>query len=142
MSLRKAKLADMCELLEIERLCFSLNSFSRKTIAYHVKNNLFMVFETDGIVAGYYTLSPLTKKKQRRIYSIAVSPECRGRGIGELLMLDMEKRSKAKTIILEVDETNEAAISLYKKCRYEVFGSYEKYYGQTDALRMRKIIKK
>jgi ribosomal protein S18 acetylase RimI-like enzyme len=50
-----------------------------------------------------------------------------------------EKRAKAKSIILEVDETNKAAISVYRKRGYETFGYYPGYYGKTGALRMKKV---
>ena len=31
---------------------------------------------------------------------------------------------------------------MYEKIGFEVFGRYENYYGSTDALRMKKVIKK
>lgn len=142
MLLRRARPSDAYFLLRVEELCFDDLAFSFRALAYHVKNNIVVVCEIDEAIAGYYVLSPLTKKKQRRLYSIGVHPDFRGHHIGYLLMMDLEKRSRARTLILEVDETNDAAIRLYKKCGYEVFGRYDKYYGSTDALRMRKLIKK
>ena len=62
--------------------------------------------------------------------------------VGVSLMKSAEKMSKARSIILEVDETNSPAQKMYEKIGFEVFGRYEKYYGSTDALRMKKIIKK
>lgn len=62
--------------------------------------------------------------------------------VGVALMKSAEKMSKARSIILEVDETNDSARKLYEKIGFEIFGRYDKYYGSTDALRMKKIIKK
>jgi ribosomal protein S18 acetylase RimI-like enzyme len=62
-------------------------------------------------------------------------------GVAQALMTEGEKKSKAKEIVLEVDETNQPAIILYYRNGYVEFGRYDKYYGKTDAIRMKKIIK-
>lgn len=140
MLIRRARKSDVDAILSIERASFEDNTFSRRACSYHIKNNLVLCAELDRVV-GYICFSPLTKNKRRRIYSIAVDITARKSGAGLALMTDGESKSRAREIYLEVDETNTAAIRLYEKLGYTIFGRYEKYYGLTDALRMKKVIK-
>lgn len=140
MIIRTARRRDLDEIYDVERLAFGDLAFSRRALTYHLANNLVICAEIEGFITGYICFSPLTKTKKRRIYSIAVHPSYRKNGIARELMLTGEKKSKAKTIVLEVDETNASAIRLYEKLGYLVFGRYRKYYGKTDALRMKKSI--
>jgi len=128
-------------ILEIERASFEDNMFSRRAVSYHIKNNLVLCAEDASQIVGYICLSPLTKNKIRRIYSIAVNPKHREKGIGEVLLKEAENKSKAKEIVLEVDETNSSAVVLYYRLGYVDFGRYVGYYGKTDAIRMKKVIK-
>lgn len=139
--IRKALNNDVDSILSIEETSFTENAFSRRSVSYHVAHNLVLCAEIDNRVIGYICLSPLTKTKKRRIYSIAVDPKSRKTGAGQALILEAEKKSRAKQIILEVDETNSSAIRLYERLGYIVFGRYYRYYGKTDALRMKKVIK-
>lgn len=139
--IRKVRPRDLNQIHEIEALAFGDSAFSRRALSYHIANNLIICVESDGHVAGYMCFSPLTKTKKRRIYSIAVHPSHRQKGLARSLMLEGERICKARQIHLEVDETNHAAISLYESLGYVVFGRYKKYYGRTDALRMRKSTK-
>lgn len=139
MTIRKTRLRDLHRIHEIECLAFGNSAFSKRALSYHIANNLVICVDIDGDIAGYLCFSPLTKTKKRRIYSIAVHPSHRKKGIAKSLMLEGERMSRAKQIHLEVDETNHVAIRLYESLGYEVFGRYKKYYGRTDALRMKKL---
>ena len=141
MLIRRAKKSDVDTLFEIETISFGDISFSKRALTYHIVNNLVLCAELDGKTVGYICFSPLTKNKKRRIYSIAVHPSARGQHIAEKLMLESESKSKAHTIYLEVDENNRPALYLYLKLGYTVFGTYPGYYGDSDALRMKKVIK-
>lgn len=140
MRLRRATRRDVDYLLEIERLSFKSTAFSRRAISYHVENNLVICAESKDKVIGYICMSPLTKTKRRRVYSIAVHPDHRKIGVAESLMMEAEQKSKSREIYLEVDETNAGAIKLYTGLGYKTFGRYVRYYGRTDALRMKKLI--
>lgn len=142
LNISRAVKSDSGRILEIERSSFSENGFSARAIKYHIEKNLTLVARVGSRICGYLVLSPLTKTKQRRVYSIAVDPEYRGVGVGVSLMKRAEKMSRARSIVLEVDETNISARNMYEKIGFEVFGRYENYYGSTDALRMKKVIKK
>lgn len=139
-TIRKARRSDFNSIHEVETLAFGDSAFSKRAMSYHIANNLVLCAEIDGLVIGYICFSPLTKTRKRRIYSIAVHASYRKHGVAKTLMLEGEVKSRAKTIILEVDETNIPAIRLYEKLGYTVFGRYHLYYGKTDALRMKKSI--
>ena len=78
---------------------------------------------------------------EAHISTIAVAPEYRGRGLGELLLAAMLKRSinrQGPYSVLGVRASNEVAQALYRKYRYEVVGRRRGYYRDDgeDALLM------
>lgn len=78
---------------------------------------------------------------EAHISTIAVAPVFRGRGLGELLLAAMLKRSiirKGEYSVLEVRASNEVAQSLYRKYGYEIVGRRRGYYRDDgeDALLM------
>lgn len=79
---------------------------------------------------------------EAELFRIGTLEEFRGRGIaGELLERLHEKmREKGATAcFLEVRSKNAAAISLYKKHGYEQISVRKGYYGDDDALIMKRI---
>ncbi len=101
-----------------------------------------IVAQLDAKIAGYvwaYT-QRFGAKKYGRIYSLAVKPEFRGRGIaGNLLsMVEQEMRLlNVDRLFLEVEEFNEEAIGLYIDAGFEVNGLLPGYYENGgNALKM------
>lgn len=75
------------------------------------------------------------------IHSLAVRKDYRRKGIAEKLVLDLLTQCQgrgAKTATLEVRQSNEPAINLYKKLLFNVEGYRKKYYidNGEDALIM------
>ena len=64
-----------------------------------------------------------------RLVNIALLPEFRSRGIGELLLkqLQAEAQTADKPLTLNVLKTNDRAVNLYKRCGFAVTGSDEFY---------------
>lgn len=65
------------------------------------------------------------------IIEIAVLPERRRFGLGHLLLsklCDMAKQAGASSMILDVAETNQAAIALYRKQHFAIIGRRNGYY--------------
>jgi ribosomal-protein-alanine N-acetyltransferase len=65
------------------------------------------------------------------ISTIAVHPDWRGRGLGELLLLtaiDQSARMKRGKVTLEVRPSNKIAQSLYQKYGFRFTGVHEGYY--------------
>lgn len=78
---------------------------------------------------------------EAHISTIAVHPELRGRGLGEVLLNGLLHRAIAlhgDYSVLEVRVSNESAKSLYLKYGYEVVGTRKDYYrdNNEDALLM------
>ncbi|MBT8377692.1 MAG: GNAT family N-acetyltransferase [Ignavibacteria bacterium] len=63
------------------------------------------------------------ENKRGHLSRIIVNPEYRGKGIGEIFcsgLINKAKQLKCKTISLNVDKDNQAAIGLYKKLGFIV----------------------
>ena len=54
----------------------------------------FLVLESDGVVAGCAALYPFPEEQAAELACLAVSREFRGRGFGDLLLAEAEKRGK------------------------------------------------
>ena len=75
------------------------------------------------------------------VNNVAVRQECRGRGLGSMLLqttLDQGRLRHAKIAQLEVRASNTAAQSLYERCGFAVVGRRKNYYRAPteDALLM------
>ena len=75
-----------------------------------------------------------------QIANIAVRADMRGQGLGRMLMqnlLELARNAGVKRITLEVKDTNERAVSLYKSLGFTVEGVRKRYYANRyDALVM------
>jgi ribosomal-protein-alanine N-acetyltransferase len=75
---------------------------------------------------------------EAEILNIAVDPDYRRRGIGSALLTALREQAQG-TIFLEVAETNNPAITLYRKHGWEAAGLREGYYdGIVNAVVMKK----
>ena len=77
------------------------------------------------------------------VANIAVATPYRGRGLGRLLLDRMHYTAKtlgATECFLEVRVSNVRAIGLYESCGYERYGIRARYYGNEDAILMRKTL--
>ena len=76
-----------------------------------------------------------------RIYSLAVDPACRGRGLAGILMMALARRAERRGchwLSLEVRASNEAALGLYAKLGFVVRTRLPGYYTPTEhGLRLR-----
>lgn len=86
--------------------------------------------------AGYWLVAG-----EAHISIIAVAPVWRGRGLGELLLLQMLAHALAagaELASLEVRESNKVAQALYRKYDFDIVGRRKGYYKDTgeDALLM------
>ncbi|MBA3531008.1 MAG: ribosomal protein S18-alanine N-acetyltransferase [Ardenticatenales bacterium] len=72
---------------------------------------------------------------EAHISTIAVDPEWRGMGLGELLLLDLIERAldlEAEMVTLEVRISNVAAQNLYLKYQFENVGRRKRYYRDNN----------
>ncbi len=93
---------------------------------------------TKGQLAGYGGLQVILD--EGHITTLAVAPEHRGQGLGELLLLRMTEEARRRGVLrltLEVRVSNYVAQNLYRKYGFEVEGRRLRYYGDgEDALIM------
>ena len=132
----------VAQVAELERLCFS-DPWSEKSVAEELTNPLsaWLVWVEDDQVLGY--VGSQTVLGETDMMNIAVSPECRRKGIGEALIAALIQQLKAREsrcLSLEVRGSNAAAIALYEKLGFHQVGRRPNYYRnpREDALILRK----
>lgn len=118
------------EAAELEKECFT-DPWSKEEMETALRNPAFHCLgETfDGVLASYVITS--TVSDECEILNIAVKPEYRRRGIGESLLskaLCRAEEKGAKTVWLEVRESNTPAIALYEKFGFSKVGTRKNYY--------------
>ncbi len=147
MECRDADITDLAALVSLENRAFSSDKLSKRQFQYWLKasNKVFLVaVSPDKRIVGYGLVIMRKGTRLARLYSIAIDPQCHGIGLGCRLLQELEQRTLAFEKLfmrLEVSKTNDAAIRLYKRMGYRVFGHYPHYYeDESDALRMQKAI--
>ncbi|MBM4423097.1 MAG: ribosomal-protein-alanine N-acetyltransferase [Chloroflexi bacterium] len=145
-------LADVPQVAAIDRLSFALPwselSYS-KELTENANAHFFVAVETEeggqwlgrasrNVIGfcGYWFIVD-----EAHISTIAVHPQWRGRGVGELLLTAMLRHALAQGAVmatLEVRESNAAARGLYRKYGFEVVGQRKHYYRDNgeDAILM------
>ncbi|MGA9574485.1 MAG: GNAT family N-acetyltransferase/peptidase C39 family protein [Lysobacterales bacterium] len=148
MPIRQAEDRDLDELVTLEEASFSADRLSRRRFQHWIKasNRVFLVVEKDRRVLAYGLVLLHKGTRLARLYSIAVSGQARGQGIGRELLLALEQAATEKgrlAMRLEVAKDNQSAIKLYQRMGYRSFGEYHDYYtDHGDALRMQKRIRR
>ncbi len=130
---------DIDEILNISRLSFK-TPWSRESLIKELTDNSFaryVVAKKDGLILGYGGLWIIVD--EAHVTNIAVHPEYRGTGIGNMLMdamIDICKLELVIGITLEVRASNIAAKNLYKKFGFVQEGMRKGYYedNNEDAL--------
>lgn len=82
------------------------------------------IFETKGEIQGYGMLAKSFSTEFGKPYiwieDIYIKDEYRGLGIGSLFLNFVEEKYPNSLLRLEVEEENERAVNVYKKCGYEI----------------------
>jgi ribosomal protein S18 acetylase RimI-like enzyme len=145
---RPAERQDIDALLDIEQRCFTSDRLTRRRFVHWQKarNGILLVCVDDTGMLGYGLVILHKGTRLSRLYSLAVSPDARGKGVAKHLLSQLETDTAARERLymrLEVAKTNTGAIGLYESMGYRVFDEYHDYYeDHTDALRMQKLIRK
>ena len=131
------RIQDLDEVMRIEALSFS-NPWSRQQFVDEIERNPLStptVLKKSGReqeVAGYCVCWVVAG--ELHINNIAINPQDRGQGNGEILMqwaLDFGRMSGCRRAVLEVRVTNEKAIRLYQRLGFETLGVAPSYYEDT-----------
>ena len=142
MEIRKMTEADISQLANLEKLCFS-DPWSESAFRYELRNplSLWLVAVDGDTVAGY--VGSQTVMGEADMMNIAVSPAYRRRGIGERLVIELVQMldaAQAYSLTLEVRVSNAPAIALYEKLGFVQVGRRPGYYRnpKEDAYILRK----
>ncbi|MFQ3217764.1 MAG: ribosomal protein S18 acetylase RimI-like enzyme [Paraglaciecola sp.] len=149
LALRRAKASDLAQLVILENASFESDRLSQRRFKHWLKasasHRVFLVATQGGKLLAYGLVIMRKGTRLARLYSIAVSDDARGLGIGRKLLVALEQQTLAQDklfIRLEVASNNQAAVHLYQSLGYRTFGTYANYYqGTIDALRMQKPIR-
>lgn len=140
-SVTRLGVSDIQDLMDLESRCFDYH-WSREQFLLGLEKEAFQVLgiRMKGVLVAYIAFSIIVDEME--ILNLAVLPEYRRQGLAEKLLSSSFKMCVAfgvKKSFLDVKESNEAALRLYRKFGYKQYGVRKKYYPDTreDALLFR-----
>ncbi len=145
-TVRKAARGDLDALVRIEDRCFETDRITRRSFRYLLSraNAVTLVDEEQGRIRGYTMILFNSGTSLARLYSFAVDPDFRGRGVARGLLEagdQAAREAECVSIRLEVRKDNTAAIRLFESAGYRRFGAYDDYYeDHMGALRYEKSL--
>ncbi|MDP1774282.1 MAG: N-acetyltransferase, partial [Methylobacter sp.] len=143
--IRPALLADLDQLVALEKTCFDTDQLSRRSFKHWIsaEHRALLVAEQTiesgrtgslpvatlppSMAVGYVLIIYHPGTRLARVYSLAVAPTQRGTGVAKLLMSAGEQAATDAGRLylrLEVSVDNTAAIKLYESLGYQKFGIY------------------
>ncbi|MCP5326014.1 MAG: GNAT family N-acetyltransferase/peptidase C39 family protein [Oceanospirillaceae bacterium] len=138
---------DIDALVALEDICFQGDKLSRRSFKRFCKQehgNLWVHYEK-GVLLAYVLVLFNQGTSMARVYSLAVHPICRGRGVARQMMLFAEQATLDAGfpfIRLEVRSDNKAAQALYQQLNYHIIQKVKGYYEDgADGLRMEKALR-
>lgn len=146
--IRKARLSDLTQLVEVEEACFNYDQLSRRSFHWMIKHahSIFLVLEHETKIVGYGLVLINSGTSLARLYSICTLKEYQGLGLASRLLTALEERAAddedCAYLRLEVKATNRGAIKLYEKMGYVKFTEKKNYYEDgTTALCFEKRVR-
>jgi ribosomal protein S18 acetylase RimI-like enzyme len=143
-TIRPATVADIPALVALENRAFAGDWVSPRSFRHLLtRGHAATLVEMEGAaLRGYATLLFNRASSVARLYSFAVAPEHRGKGLAKALLAEAERAALEHDCVfmrLEVRRDNAEARSLYRKAGYREFGAFADYYDDhMDAVRMEK----
>lgn len=142
--MRKMTVDDLATVMEIDRLSFS-TPWSERSFRSELNNNPAACLRVAEVqmkaprIVGFVGIWMLVD--EAHISTLAVHPDLRGQGIGGVLLRDAIEQAvglHASLVTLEVRQSNQNAIHLYRKHGFETVGRRVRYYrdNQEDAILM------
>lgn len=141
--IRRATLADISSLVDLENRSFRTDLLTRRSFRYLLTRataETLVVVEPDDRVLGYVMTLFHRSTSLSRLYSIAVDPERRGQGLGWKLLqtaIAGARQRGAAYMRLEVRADDEPTQAFYRRAGFRKFGTHADYYEDgMDAVRM------
>jgi ribosomal protein S18 acetylase RimI-like enzyme len=145
--IRKALLGDVRALLRIENASFDTDRINARQFRYLIQQaHGATLVETsgEGRIRGYATVLFHRGTSLARLYSIAVDPGDRGKGVGTALLRATEEQARTRRVThmrLEVRADDPATQALYSRLAYRPIGTVPAYYDDgMDAVRMERLL--
>lgn len=139
--IRRATIADLDALFELEQSTFDLDRISRAQWRRHIDSASVsvLVHGESGKVDAAAVVFHRRNSREARLYSLAVGAQARGSGLGGALLAAAEADARARgcaSLRLEVRTDNHAAIALYARHGYSRVAVLPRFYEDgTDAWR-------
>lgn len=143
---RLARKNDIPRLLAIENTCFTEDKLTRRNFQWMLDKAHadIIVAEQQRQTVGYGLLLYRRGTSLARLYSLAILPDFRGSGLGEALLIELERYARQRDCLflrLEVRPDNARAIALYQRLGYRQFDRKLDYYeDHSEALCFEKRI--
>lgn len=130
--IRRLVSSDLDGVMEIERQAAPKSTYPRRVVEWYASRypETFLVLEAEGTLAGYIVFGT-----DGHVFSMAIRPELRRRGLGRMLM-DRARATVGGRLWLEVRTKNRGAVAFYRALGMEAVGIVPAYYGDDDALIM------
>ena len=144
--IRPANLTDLTELLRLENACFDGDRLSPRSFRHLLTKGKAstLVWEGGSGLLGYVLTLFHAGTSLGRLYSLAMEPAARGRGIARALVEAAEREARERGcayLRLEVRTDNQAAKSLYHAMGYRPFEVVADYYeDHADAQRFERVL--
>ncbi|MDT0617056.1 N-acetyltransferase [Salinisphaera sp. P385] len=142
--IRPVEPADLDAIVALERRCFDRDTQTRRSLRYLLTraNAINLAAECDGRLTGYLTLLLRRGAQAARVYSIAVDPAARGRGLAGQLLHAAEAhatRRDCNRMVCEVRASNQTSLALFTSHGYQRKRDLPAYYpGGEDGVRLEK----
>lgn len=140
---RSLRTADLESLLALENASFSANDrFPRRNWRHVLASRSTLVLGIPAPAGGLHgAICWLLRRgtSVARMYSLAVHPDARGRGLGKLLVdASLDRLPRRCTLLgLEVRPENTSAVGLYRALGFRPVAGLADYYGDgEDGMRM------
>jgi [ribosomal protein S18]-alanine N-acetyltransferase len=139
--IRPMRESDLDQVIRIERQIF-LFPWSPANFSDSLKAGyLCRVMEERLTILGYSIL--MIGPDEAHILTLGINPDWQRRGLGEKMLhylIDLSAEHGAKSVLLDVRESNQGAARLYRQLGFEQIGTRKGYYpamrGREDALVM------
>ncbi|RUO28092.1 N-acetyltransferase [Aliidiomarina sedimenti] len=143
---RQAQPADLDALCALEAATFSYDQLGRRSFAHMLRSPSAQVYviepargSNSGELVGYAIILTRRGSHYWRLYSMAISAQARGLGLGKTLLCYLLEQAKpqAQGMRLEVKCDNQAGLALYRQLGFEVTDILPGYYSDgTDGYKM------
>lgn len=140
--IREMTMADVDRVFELEKEY--IGDCDKESIQRTIDSQTlkYFVLSIDEKIVGFFECSVIAPEAE--LYDIVIEKDEQGKGYSKLLMnyfIDLMKKNNIETIFLEVNKINQRAIALYEKYGFEKYGERKNYYGENDAVLMKKSLK-